>query len=210
MPVTSKHTKHIHRLAKTKEIHRLENALVQLKARMHEPLRARLEESAKRRGVSLNSELVDRVEASFTREDWFGGPEIANMARLMAAAFMRGGQRAAHARKHPRWTTAQWLHDPFCYEAACTAVVEALRALKPVQFEQMIGEMPHETMRLKQDEFESMLDDTRVRSQPVRHRSVGEAAPLTGQDLTLVVDEAGVVKVAPLPSEGRRMPSNEG
>ena len=38
------------------------SATVQLKARMKEPLRARLEEDAKSRGISLNAALVDRLE----------------------------------------------------------------------------------------------------------------------------------------------------
>lgn len=48
---------------------RKQSATVQLKTRMKEPLRARLEEAAKDRGVSLNSELVDRLERSFEREN---------------------------------------------------------------------------------------------------------------------------------------------
>ena len=43
---------------------RSRDAVIQLKARMHEPLRARLEKLAKQRGVSLNTELVDRKRGS--------------------------------------------------------------------------------------------------------------------------------------------------
>ena len=71
---------------------RSRDAVVQLKARMREPLRARLEAAAKRRGVSLNAELVDRLDRSFAKDDAFGGLVIANAARLMAAAFLQGGQ----------------------------------------------------------------------------------------------------------------------
>jgi hypothetical protein len=112
---------------------RSEDAVVQLKARMREPIRAELEASAKRRGVSLNAELVDRVEKSFAEEDAFGGPEIANMARLMAAAFLRGGQAGAHASRHPKWSVARWINDPNCYQAAVAAVVNALHAMQPGQ-----------------------------------------------------------------------------
>ena len=41
---------------------------------MREPLRARLEAGAKRREVSLNTEIVERLEQSFAKEDVFGGP----------------------------------------------------------------------------------------------------------------------------------------
>src|SRR5262245_37131858 len=107
-------------------------AVVQLKTRMREPLRARLEAGAKRRGVSLNTEIVERLEQSFTKEDAFGGgPEILNMARLMAAAFVRGGQEGAYARSQPKWTSADWLNDPDCYQAAVRSVTKALAAVKP-------------------------------------------------------------------------------
>ena len=106
-------------------------AIVQLKARMREPLRARLEAAAKRRGVSLNAELVDRVERSFAKDDAFGGLVIANMARLMAAAFLQGGQRTAHESNHPNWRPAQWVHNADCYDAAVKAVVRVLRSLRP-------------------------------------------------------------------------------
>ena len=42
-------------------------AIVQLKVRMREPLRAHLEKAAAARGISLNSEIVDRLERSADR-----------------------------------------------------------------------------------------------------------------------------------------------
>jgi hypothetical protein len=44
---------------------RPQTALVGLLVRMREPLRKKLEVAAKKRGVSLNSELVGRLERSF-------------------------------------------------------------------------------------------------------------------------------------------------
>ena len=46
----------------------------------------------------------------------------------MAAAFLLGGQRGAHARQHPEWSPAEWLNDPTCYGAAEAAVKDALDA----------------------------------------------------------------------------------
>jgi hypothetical protein len=128
------------------------------------------------------------------------------MARLMAAAFMRGGQCAAHACKHPRWTTAQWVHDPFCYEAAVTAVVEALRALKPVGFERIIGEAPvwTESMGPKPEEFESMLGNAPVGEMPMHPSPKGKPVPLPFT--ALVVDESGIVRVAPVATEREKEP----
>jgi Arc-like DNA binding domain len=46
-------------------VKRSQRALVGLRVRMREPLRKQLEVAAKKRGVSLNAELVSRLEQSF-------------------------------------------------------------------------------------------------------------------------------------------------
>jgi hypothetical protein len=107
------------------------DALVQLKARMREPLRARLESSAKRHVRSLNSELVDRLERSFQSEDFLGGPEIASLAQLMSAAFLRGGQGRAYRMGNPKWKVGRWINNSDCFQAATEAVKDALDAIKP-------------------------------------------------------------------------------
>ena len=48
---------------------RKQTAVVQLKVRMREPLRAKLESAAAKKGTSINSEVVDRLERSFERQD---------------------------------------------------------------------------------------------------------------------------------------------
>ena len=48
---------------------RKRSATVDLKVRMKEPLRARLEKAAKENGVSMNVEAVGRLEQSFQRTD---------------------------------------------------------------------------------------------------------------------------------------------
>ena len=104
---------------------RSRDAVIQLKARMHEPLRARLEKLAKQRGVSLNTELVDRIKESFAKEDSVGGPRrLQTIVRLITAAFILGGQRAAH-RKHPKWRYRIGLNDPACYEEAASGAASS-------------------------------------------------------------------------------------
>jgi len=49
---------------------RPDTAIVALTLRIREPLRRRLENAAKQRGVSLNSELAERLESSFRKEDF--------------------------------------------------------------------------------------------------------------------------------------------
>ena len=48
---------------------RKKSAIVQQKIRMHEPLRADIERAAKRNGVSMNGEMVKRLEMSFLEAD---------------------------------------------------------------------------------------------------------------------------------------------
>jgi len=47
---------------------RKQTAIVGLKVRLREPLRKKLEVAAKKKGVSLNAELVGRLEESFLGE----------------------------------------------------------------------------------------------------------------------------------------------
>lgn len=67
---------------------RKKSATIDLKVRMKEPLRAKLERAAKSRGVSLNAETVDRVERSFLAQDAnhdvFGSKEAYELLRLLS------------------------------------------------------------------------------------------------------------------------------
>jgi hypothetical protein len=63
---------------------------VQLKVRMKEPLRQKLEKAAQERGVSMNVEAVSRLEQSFETEDRaaenFGGREKYQIFRTLSSA----------------------------------------------------------------------------------------------------------------------------
>ncbi len=114
---------------------RKSTARAQLKVRLKEPIRAKLERAAKRRGVSLNAEIVNRLEQTLLEDDAFGGPELNHFARLMASKFAIGGQRGAAARQHPEWKPDRWINDPACYQAAVASVVDALLSEQPVEYE---------------------------------------------------------------------------
>ena len=114
---------------------RKQNTTVDLKVRMKEPLRAKVEKAAKRRGVSMNAEAVDRLERSFDKEDVWGGADLLEMTHLMSGAFARGGKLGAHSRKHAEWSPSEWINDPFCYLAAIASVRDALVAAQPVRRE---------------------------------------------------------------------------
>jgi hypothetical protein len=104
---------------------------VQVLVRMREPLKAALEDAARRKGVSTTAEIIDRLEHSFADQERFGGPEMLAMVNLMAGAFLRGGQLGARARGHPKWTPREWLGDPICHQVAVASVIDALGGDQP-------------------------------------------------------------------------------
>jgi hypothetical protein len=61
---------------------------------MREPLRANLQKAAKANKVSLNNELVARLERTFNEEHALGGPELRHIVQLMATAFLMGDRLA--------------------------------------------------------------------------------------------------------------------
>jgi len=106
-------------------------AVAQVGLRIREPLRAGLENAARKRGVSLNTEMVERLARTLAEDETYGGPEIHTMARLMAAAFLQGGRVGAMQRQHPGWGPAQWMRDPWCYATAVGTVLDTLEAHQP-------------------------------------------------------------------------------
>ena len=108
---------------------------VQLKARMKEPLRAKLEAAAEANGVSLNAEMVHRLELSFAEEKSqaeisdgavrefyapFGKPETFLVARLLA--------NAIHTIEAV--TGKNWMDDPEAHrqtQEACKNILDAFR-----------------------------------------------------------------------------------
>jgi hypothetical protein len=48
---------------------RKQSAIIGLRVRFREPLRKKLELAAKKKGVSLNAELIERLEKSFRYDD---------------------------------------------------------------------------------------------------------------------------------------------
>ena len=69
---------------------RSQKAKIDLKVRMREPLRAKIERAAKSRGVSLNAEAVERLELSFADNDArardFGDETTLHVMRALATA----------------------------------------------------------------------------------------------------------------------------
>lgn len=107
---------------------RRQSATVDLKVRMKEPLRAKLERVARQRGVSMNAEAVDRLERSFIEAESWGGVAVLNLARLAAAALVQAGQREAQSKNLP---PDQWVNDNHCYMAALEFAMKVLLDAQP-------------------------------------------------------------------------------
>jgi hypothetical protein len=102
-------------------VERAENAKAQLKVRLREPLRARLEAEARNNGYSLNTEIVRRLEESIREEDFgarvFGDDEMFatmdTLARLIRAVELRTGK--------------PWTADRETYELAVETIYRVLK-----------------------------------------------------------------------------------
>jgi hypothetical protein len=111
---------------------RAKSDTIQLKVRMKEPLRAQLELAAKAHGVSLNSEIVDRLERSERQiEDVFGGRDVYGIMRVIAAAIHETGSTAGFFTTGSLDGARGWLRNPWAYDQAVQAALRVFEALKP-------------------------------------------------------------------------------
>ena len=117
---------------------RKKTATVQLKVRMKEPLRGQLEKAAKARGVSLNSEAVDRLDRSFHNqalvnevlEAMFGKPLAATLLTIGRAMDNPGRMRAFNETGTLEGSSA-WFDHPAGFDQAVQAVTHLLERLRP-------------------------------------------------------------------------------
>ncbi len=120
---------------------RPKSATIDLKVRMKEPLRARIEKAAKDRGVSLNAEIVDRVEKSFLKADALGNPELVGLFQMMA-----GAVAIIEARYGNSWST-DW-DTSVAVQAAWTKLMEAVAAKPPPVLVRLLDDaIPDDTGR---------------------------------------------------------------
>ena len=103
---------------------RKKSANVQLKVRVKEPLRARIEKAAKSRGVSMNAEMGDRLERSFEIEERFGGPKLVELIETIASVMKTTGEHAGFMETHQFRDVAEpggWLTLPYAFHQASKA-----------------------------------------------------------------------------------------
>jgi hypothetical protein len=110
---------------------RQRTALVQLKIRMREPLRTRLEHAASVRGESINAEVIGRVEYTFDRSDLlvevlslaFGSQRLAGLLIMLGFAMHDQGRRISGK--------SDWTSDSVAYDAAVLAAMRLLDFGRP-------------------------------------------------------------------------------
>ena len=124
-------------------IKRSRSDTVQLKARMKEPLRAKLEGAAAAKGISLNAEMVHRLEQSFQREraqqelsqtvknafyEEFGGLEYSPLLAMLGNA-IRMVEAGTGQKWHQDFETAAQVNE------AVTTIIGAFspKAKKPAE-----------------------------------------------------------------------------
>ena len=97
-----------------------------LNMRTTKEIRARLEKAATANGRSLAQEVEVRLAQSFEGSEQFGGDVMMPVVRLMAAAFIKGGQAEAR-RKGIDPAVENWIDDPECFHDAVVSTTFGLR-----------------------------------------------------------------------------------
>jgi hypothetical protein len=114
---------------------RREADTVQISVRTKEPLRLQLEAAAKTRGVSMNTEIVDRLQRSFENdrrlEEIFGSREVYGVMRIIAAAIHETGLSAGFYSTSSIEGAKGWLRNPWAYDQAVQAATRVLEVLRP-------------------------------------------------------------------------------
>jgi hypothetical protein len=114
---------------------RAASAIATIKIRMKEPLRAQIERAAKRRGVSMNQEMNDRLTASFARDqalaDNFGSREIFGLAHAIAAAMNHTGRFTAFFKTGSPEAGDTWWTNAYAYNQAAESAARVIDAFKP-------------------------------------------------------------------------------
>ncbi len=118
---------------------RKKTATIQLsKVRMKEPLRGQLEKAAKARGVSMNAEIVDRLDRSFHNqalvnevlEAMFGKPLAATLLTIGRAMVNPGRMRAFYETGTLEGAST-WFDHPGAFDQAAQAATHVLERLRP-------------------------------------------------------------------------------
>ena len=110
---------------------RKKTATVQLKVRMKEALRARIEKAAKASRVSMNSEILERLEQSFQIENRFGGSHLIEVIETIATVMRSTGRHAEFYETGKLTSEGKWLTMPYPYDQSVKAAASILEHYRP-------------------------------------------------------------------------------
>jgi hypothetical protein len=110
---------------------RTKQAKAEIKIRLTEALRAKIERAARTRGISMNSEMIEGLDRYYADMDAAGGPEIAKIIRIFGDAFSLGGRRGTEALGHSDWKPDRWVTDQFSFKAAVVSAFDAVKTQEP-------------------------------------------------------------------------------
>jgi hypothetical protein len=112
--------------------------IVPIMLRVREDLRQHLEQSAKARRVSLNQEIVDRLEHTRDRKGLFRevlelsyGPRLGGVLMVLAIGMMGAGYQEAARQAEWPLHDPDWLDDPIAFDAAASVAIGLLLSLRP-------------------------------------------------------------------------------
>jgi hypothetical protein len=100
--------------------------------RLPDGLRSRIEKSAKDRNVSINAEILGRLERSFEFEDRLGGPKVAELVETIGTVMRSTGEHTAFfvdsSKTHDQ---GEWLAVPYAFDQAGKAAITILEHHRP-------------------------------------------------------------------------------
>ena len=101
--------------------------------RLPDGLRSRIEKSAKDRNVSINAEILGRLERSFEFEDRLGGPKVAELVETIGTVMRSTGEHTAFfvdsSKTHDQ---GEWLAVPYAFDQARKAANTILEHHRPI------------------------------------------------------------------------------
>ena len=109
--------------------------LVQVSFRTREPMRSALETAAKARGVSMNTEMNERLMRSFEDEvkldAEFARVQLYAILRVVAQTVDHAGASSAIVSSMTTGAPKNWVDNPFAYDQAVKAALYIFNQFRP-------------------------------------------------------------------------------
>lgn len=99
--------------------------------RLPDDLRSRIEKATKDRNVSINAEILERLERSFDIEDRLGGPRVVELIETIATVMKSTGEHAGFYETGKLTNQGEWLALPYAFDQAAKAATTILEHHRP-------------------------------------------------------------------------------